>query len=257
MAHRSRCHCMTSVINQRYVVTPDHACGENRDSISSKPRPRCQKPAACYHPPPPSVHPSSGARDSSPSPNTTRRGSSPIRPSSISDLSFLRVPNTCAIAPKDEFFESWALFRAIRALQIPKSKTSPNFLDIFTVRSFSDTRFMFLTSISIVQAALLGGCGTRSGVLNEMLLQSPCFRGDNGGLGFLRGYLMSIGASKAVGARNRLYDWRFLLANPSFNRFFCSGSPRKKSKTWHYCIFNLLIKCCMLAAPFCSCTCCL
>ncbi|XP_010931243.1 ATP-dependent zinc metalloprotease FTSH 8, mitochondrial isoform X1 [Elaeis guineensis] len=84
------------------------------------------------------------------------------------------------------------------------------------------------------RVALLGGFGARSRVLNETLLQSPCFRGDNGGLEFLRGYLTSIGASKAVGAGNRLYDWRFLLANPSFKRFFSSESPRKKNYENYY-----------------------
>ncbi|XP_008784613.2 ATP-dependent zinc metalloprotease FTSH 8, mitochondrial-like [Phoenix dactylifera] len=77
--------------------------------------------------------------------------------------------------------------------------------------------------------AFLGGYVVRSGCSKEALLQSPGFRGDNGGLGFMRSYLTSVGANKAIGAKNYHSDWRFLLASPSFRRFFSSESPNKKN----------------------------
>ncbi|XP_072954269.1 ATP-dependent zinc metalloprotease FTSH 8, mitochondrial-like isoform X1 [Typha angustifolia] len=77
-------------------------------------------------------------------------------------------------------------------------------------------------------AGLLGGYGVRPGVPIGNSLQSSSSRCDNGGLGFVRSYLTSIGANTAVSARNH-DKWRFLLANPSFRRFFSSESPNRKN----------------------------
>ncbi|XP_074568789.1 ATP-dependent zinc metalloprotease FTSH 8, mitochondrial-like [Curcuma longa] len=55
------------------------------------------------------------------------------------------------------------------------------------------------------------------------------FECDCAGLGFARGYLTRVGANKAVGSGNHLLDLRFLFANPSFRRFFSSGSSGKKN----------------------------
>ncbi|KAJ6799112.1 ATP-dependent zinc metalloprotease FTSH 8, mitochondrial-like [Iris pallida] len=63
----------------------------------------------------------------------------------------------------------------------------------------------------------LGGHGVRSSELH----------GDIANLGFLRGYLASVGAGKGR-------DWRFLLANPSFKRFFSSELPNKKNYENYY-----------------------
>ncbi|XP_073104610.1 ATP-dependent zinc metalloprotease FTSH 8, mitochondrial-like [Elaeis guineensis] len=82
--------------------------------------------------------------------------------------------------------------------------------------------------------AISCGHGVRSGCSKESLLQSPVFRGDSGGLGFLRSYLTSIGANKALGANNYQRDWRFLLANPSLRRFFSTESPNKKNYENYY-----------------------
>lgn len=65
-------------------------------------------------------------------------------------------------------------------------------------------------------------------------MRAPCSGCDDGGLGFIRSYLTSVGANKVVGARNQLGEWRFILANPSFRRLFCSDSPNKKSKFLHW-----------------------
>ncbi|KAJ6832687.1 ATP-dependent zinc metalloprotease FTSH 8, mitochondrial-like [Iris pallida] len=64
---------------------------------------------------------------------------------------------------------------------------------------------------------VLGGHGARSSEVG----------GDVANLGFLRGYLTSVGAGKSP-------DWRFLLANPSFRRFFSSESPNKKNYENYY-----------------------
>ncbi|XP_010920548.1 ATP-dependent zinc metalloprotease FTSH 8, mitochondrial [Elaeis guineensis] len=86
------------------------------------------------------------------------------------------------------------------------------------------------SSRSLYEAgAFLGGSVVRSGCSKEAVLQSPSFRGGSGGLGFLRSYLTSIGANKAIGAKKYQADWRFLLANPSFRRLFSSESPDKKN----------------------------
>nr|CAD1817645.1 unnamed protein product [Ananas comosus var. bracteatus] len=65
-------------------------------------------------------------------------------------------------------------------------------------------------------------------------VRSPCSGCDDGGLGFIRSYLTSVGANKVVGAGNQLGEWRFLLANPSFRRLFCSDSPNKKNYENYY-----------------------
>ncbi|XP_020081399.1 ATP-dependent zinc metalloprotease FTSH 8, mitochondrial-like isoform X2 [Ananas comosus] len=65
-------------------------------------------------------------------------------------------------------------------------------------------------------------------------VRAPCSGCDDGGLGFIRSYLTSVGANKVVGARNQLGEWRFILANPSFRRLFCSDSPNKKNYENYY-----------------------
>lgn len=74
------------------------------------------------------------------------------------------------------------------------------------------------------------GYGYGSGISHRTLPRSPISQGDGGGLGYLRGYLTSIGAESNAATRGQFNDWRFLLANPSFRRFFSSESPNKKSK---------------------------
>ncbi|KAG1371718.1 putative ATP-dependent zinc metalloprotease FTSH 8, mitochondrial [Cocos nucifera] len=95
-------------------------------------------------------------------------------------------------------------------------------------------RFWNVIPCTKATGAFLGGHGARSGCSKESLLQSPVFRDDSGGLGFLRSYLTSIGANKALGANNYQRDWRFLLANRSFRRFFSTESPNKKNYENYY-----------------------
>ncbi|WOL04776.1 ATP-dependent zinc metalloprotease FTSH 8, mitochondrial-like [Canna indica] len=79
------------------------------------------------------------------------------------------------------------------------------------------------------KGVLSGGHGARIVVSDAALLQRPRLGCDAVGVGFFRGYLTSIGANRVVGSGNHISDWRFLLANPSFKRFFSSGSPNKKN----------------------------
>ncbi|XP_065029299.1 ATP-dependent zinc metalloprotease FTSH 8, mitochondrial-like isoform X2 [Musa acuminata AAA Group] len=72
-----------------------------------------------------------------------------------------------------------------------------------------------------------GNNGARPVLSGEALLHKPCIGYEN--VAGTRGYLTSLGANKAVGVGNRLLDWRFLLANPNFRRFFSSGNPNKKN----------------------------
>ncbi|KDP42240.1 hypothetical protein JCGZ_02970 [Jatropha curcas] len=48
----------------------------------------------------------------------------------------------------------------------------------------------------------------------------------DGGLGFVRGYLASIGANSK---KSYLSDWNYLLANPRIGRLFSSKAPKKKN----------------------------
>ncbi|XP_022755801.1 ATP-dependent zinc metalloprotease FTSH 3, mitochondrial-like [Durio zibethinus] len=50
-----------------------------------------------------------------------------------------------------------------------------------------------------------------------------------GELGFLRGYLASIGAGKEFTSKTYLSDLSFVLANPKIRRFFSSEAPKKKN----------------------------
>ncbi|XVF46543.1 hypothetical protein PTKIN_Ptkin03bG0035300 [Pterospermum kingtungense] len=50
-----------------------------------------------------------------------------------------------------------------------------------------------------------------------------------GELGFLRGYLASIGAQKELTSKAYLSDLNFLVANPRIRRFFSSEAPKKKN----------------------------
>eukprot|EP00262_Sarcandra_glabra_P010032 TRINITY_DN24896_c0_g1_i1.p1 TRINITY_DN24896_c0_g1~~TRINITY_DN24896_c0_g1_i1.p1 ORF type:complete len:825 (+),score=156.97 TRINITY_DN24896_c0_g1_i1:182-2656(+) len=82
-------------------------------------------------------------------------------------------------------------------------------------------------------SGLLGGYGGRSALLNESLLRSPygdgCFSSELGLLGFLRGYLTSIGANKDFILKNCSSDPNFLIATPRIGRFFSSEAPKKKN----------------------------
>ncbi|KAJ9172372.1 hypothetical protein P3X46_015618 [Hevea brasiliensis] len=51
----------------------------------------------------------------------------------------------------------------------------------------------------------------------------------DGGLGFVRGYLASIGAHKEFVSKSTLSDLNYLLANPRILRFFSSEAPKKKN----------------------------
>lgn len=88
-----------------------------------------------------------------------------------------------------------------------------------------------LLSVYLVsQGVPLRGYGYGSGISHRTLPRSPISQGDGGGLGYLRGYLTSIGAESNAATRGQFNNWRFLLANPSFRRFFSSESPNKKSE---------------------------
>ncbi|KAI3870038.1 hypothetical protein MKW92_025664 [Papaver armeniacum] len=85
----------------------------------------------------------------------------------------------------------------------------------------------------IQRNGLLGGNGGRS--INEGLLQSVNgnVAGEVVGLGFVRGYLTSIGGgSKEILSKNYLSKFYFALANPKLHRFFSSGAPKKNYENY-------------------------
>ena len=72
-----------------------------------------------------------------------------------------------------------------------------------------------------------GGIGGRSPSLPHLSGNVDRLIGE---LGFLRGYLASIGARKEFTSKAYLSDLNFVLANPRIRRFFSSEAPKKKSK---------------------------
>ncbi|RWR95409.1 ATP-dependent zinc metalloprotease FTSH 10, mitochondrial-like protein isoform X2 [Cinnamomum micranthum f. kanehirae] len=75
----------------------------------------------------------------------------------------------------------------------------------------------------------LGGSGGNPSYLNESILHSCLVGQGDGGLGFSRGYMASIGAEKGFLSKKALQsDLNFLLANPKFCRLFSSEAPKKK-----------------------------
>ncbi|XP_068635569.1 ATP-dependent zinc metalloprotease FTSH 8, mitochondrial-like [Aristolochia californica] len=79
---------------------------------------------------------------------------------------------------------------------------------------------------------VLGGYGGRVACLHELLVRSPFGDGsfrEGDGLGFLRGYLTSIGANKGFNGKKFLSDFNWVLVNPKFHRLFSSEAPKKKN----------------------------
>lgn len=77
----------------------------------------------------------------------------------------------------------------------------------------------------------MGRDGGNSAYLNKPTLDSPFVRQGDDGLGFLRGYVSSIGLEKGFSSKKVLLsDLGFFLANPRVRRFFSSEAPKKKSK---------------------------
>ncbi|XWS53108.1 hypothetical protein CRYUN_Cryun11dG0129500 [Craigia yunnanensis] len=71
-----------------------------------------------------------------------------------------------------------------------------------------------------------GGTGGRSPSLPRLSGNVDRLIGE---VGFLRGYLASIGARKEFTSKTYLSDLNFVLANPRIRRFFSSEAPKKKN----------------------------
>lgn len=76
------------------------------------------------------------------------------------------------------------------------------------------------------RSALVKGTGFRASTVDTYITQV------DEKLGFLRGYIASIGASKELGSKSYyVSDLNYVLANPRLRRFFSSEAPKKKSKS--------------------------
>ncbi|CAK9179444.1 unnamed protein product [Ilex paraguariensis] len=73
--------------------------------------------------------------------------------------------------------------------------------------------------------AISGNCGVRS-VLSD---ETACTARVDGGLGFVRGYLTSIGAGKQIISNTYLLEFNSVFANPRLRRLFCSEAPKKRN----------------------------
>lgn len=107
---------------------------------------------------------------------------------------------------------------------------NPNCLILFLFYDFFLSSFLIL--FYFVQNV--------SKFLNEAILRSPyvdTYIGRfDGQLGFVRGYLATIGANKEFGSKGYLSDLNYVLANPRIRRFFSSEAPKKKSELLLSCL---------------------
>ncbi|KAL3628644.1 ATP-dependent zinc metalloprotease FTSH 8, mitochondrial [Castilleja foliolosa] len=87
---------------------------------------------------------------------------------------------------------------------------------------------------SLNKGAYSGCHGLRSSFLTEFSSGNASTSCENGGLGFLRSYLTSIGAGKQVLKSNLIKECNSVLANPAFRRQFCSEAPKKKKYGNYY-----------------------
>ncbi|XP_010312354.1 ATP-dependent zinc metalloprotease FTSH 10, mitochondrial-like isoform X1 [Solanum lycopersicum] len=90
---------------------------------------------------------------------------------------------------------------------------------------------------STINKALISG--VRYAILDEVASSNACITRANGGLGFVRSYLTSIGAgkhgvSKAALQRAYLSEIDKLCANPRLRRFFCSQGSKKSNYENYY-----------------------
>ncbi|OIS98064.1 PREDICTED: ATP-dependent zinc metalloprotease FTSH 10, mitochondrial-like isoform X1 [Nicotiana attenuata] len=85
---------------------------------------------------------------------------------------------------------------------------------------------------SINKQALVSG--VRGVILNEVASRNACVTRVNGGLGFVRSYLTSIGAGKQGVNKAYLSELDSLFANPRLRRFFCSQGSKNKNYENYY-----------------------
>ncbi|XP_059667838.1 ATP-dependent zinc metalloprotease FTSH 10, mitochondrial-like [Cornus florida] len=78
--------------------------------------------------------------------------------------------------------------------------------------------------------------GVRSVLLNESLSPSidACIARFDGGLGFVRGYLTSIGVGRQIVSKASSSEFHSVFANPHLRRFFCSEGPKKRNYEKYY-----------------------
>ncbi|KAF5930849.1 hypothetical protein HYC85_031722 [Camellia sinensis] len=90
-----------------------------------------------------------------------------------------------------------------------------------------------LSQSSRARNVISGGNGARSALTNGAFIRAPYVDRDisrfDDKLGFLRGYLTSIGANKGTLSKPYLSDLNYLLANSRLRRFFSSEAPKKKN----------------------------
>ncbi|XP_016477318.1 ATP-dependent zinc metalloprotease FTSH 10, mitochondrial [Nicotiana tabacum] len=76
--------------------------------------------------------------------------------------------------------------------------------------------------------------GVRRVILDEVASRNACITRVNGGLGFVRSYLTSIGAGKQGVNKAYLLELDSLFANPRLRRFFCSQGSKNKNYENYY-----------------------
>ncbi|KAF3636135.1 ATP-dependent zinc metalloprotease FTSH 3, mitochondrial [Capsicum annuum] len=84
------------------------------------------------------------------------------------------------------------------------------------------------------QALISGNNGVRFVILDEVARSNACITRVNGGLGFVRSYLTSIGAGAGAGKEgvNKAYLQRAYFSE--FRKFFCSNGSKKRSYENYY-----------------------
>ncbi|GFQ04780.1 ATP-dependent zinc metalloprotease ftsh 8 mitochondrial [Phtheirospermum japonicum] len=87
---------------------------------------------------------------------------------------------------------------------------------------------------SLNKGAYSGSHGLRSSILTDFSSGNASTSCENGGLGFLRSYLTSIGAGKQGLKSNLIKECNSVLTNPRLRRQFCSQAPKKKKYENYY-----------------------
>ncbi|MCD9644814.1 ATP-dependent zinc metalloprotease FTSH 8, mitochondrial [Datura stramonium] len=78
------------------------------------------------------------------------------------------------------------------------------------------------------------GYGARSAVLDEVATRSACITRVDGGLGFVRTYLTSIGSGRQGLSKAYLLELDSVFASPRLRRAFCSEGPKRRNYENYY-----------------------
>lgn len=111
------------------------------------------------------------------------------------------------------------------------------YFDVFSCNRLSSSLLLWQNVVNGARSALANRTGLRASTGDTYILNQFDDK-----LGFLRGYVASIGANKELASKSHyLSDLNYVLANPRLRRFFSSEAPKKKSKDTRLCLLSFSI----------------